>query len=388
MMHCLNLIKGSTQQELDNTLQLIHPNTRRRFVTPSAFTQARQKFSHTAFTELNQHIVQHFYQQFDLKTWHGMRLCAIDGSQLRLPHEVDLIREFGVRLGRPEQRAVPMAKASLYYDVLNQLILDAGLFPTHTMDRDCVGQHLDHAQKNDLILFDRGYPAFWLYALLQQKQLAFCMRAKTRQDIFVRTFLRSRKQQAVIELAPNREALIHCQTHKLPVVPIRLRLVRVKLKTETEVLITNLLDSEDYPASVFKDLYHQRWQIEEQYKRQKQWLGIENFTGRSVHVIRQDFHAKQVAHNLTAMLVHASQTRMEQQPVKKYPYKINFAQALSHMKNSLVMLLLNLDLAQRIKTLLHYFSRATHAVRAERQFKRDLSCVHVNVRHMAYKACR
>ena len=61
MLHGLNLIKGSAQQELNNTLQLIHADTtRRQRVTQSAFTQARQKFSHNAFIEINQKVVEHF----------------------------------------------------------------------------------------------------------------------------------------------------------------------------------------------------------------------------------------------------------------------------------------------------------------------------------------
>ena len=390
MLHGLNLIKGSAQQELDNTLQLIHADaTRRQRVTQSAFTQARQKFSHNAFIEINQKVVEHFYQQSDIKTWHGFRLCAIDGSQLRLPNEADVIKEFGVRNGRCSQREVPMALTSIYYDVLNQIVIDAGIFPSDMHERHCVQQHLLQARPNDLILLDRGYPAFWLYTLLEQQKLAFCMRARTRLDLNIKTFLRSRKKQTIIEISPTRQAIIKCHERQLPTTPVKLRLIRVKLKTETEVLITNLLDEEHYPAEIFKDLYHQRWHIEEQYKRQKQWLEIENFSGRSVHAIRQDFHAKQVTNNLTAMLTHASQKQMAtKQSPRQHTYKINFAQGLSKMKDSVVLLLLNHDLAQRIKKLLQYFSQTVEAVRKDRHFKRRMSNLHHNLHHMAYKACR
>jgi hypothetical protein len=40
--------------------------------------------------------------------------------------------------------------------------------------------------------------------------------------------------------------------------------VRIELDSgETEVLITSLLDQTRYPYAVFKDLYHQRWPVEE-----------------------------------------------------------------------------------------------------------------------------
>ncbi|OYY32556.1 MAG: hypothetical protein B7Y58_09840, partial [Halothiobacillus sp. 35-54-62] len=78
-------------------------------MTKSAYTQARSKFSHLAFVEINQQLVGQVYQQPGYRTWHGFRLCAIDGSQLRLPHEAAIIDTFGLRRGKANQRAVPMA---------------------------------------------------------------------------------------------------------------------------------------------------------------------------------------------------------------------------------------------------------------------------------------
>ena len=390
ILHQLNLIKGSAQQELDNTLRAIHDKSpRKQHVTKSAFSQARMKISHSAFIELNQHVTQRFYQQSDTKTWHGFRLCAIDGSQLRLPDEPEIVKTFGLRNGRLSQRNVPMALASMYYDVLNQVVIDAGIYPTNTSERDCAQKHLQYAQPSDLVLFDRGYPAFWLFSLLEQQNLAYCMRAKTKLDLVIKKFVRSRKSQAIIELSPNQIATRQCNEKALPVDPVTVRLVRVKLKSGTEVLITNLLDKEKYPASLFKGLYHQRWRIEEQYKRQKQWLQIENFSGRSVESVCQDFYAKQVTHNLTAMFVHESQQQVDQENNnRKLTYKINFAQALSRMKNTMVLLLLNRNLVERISHLLRTFMQNVEAIRPDRHFKRRMSNLHHNLHHMAYKACR
>lgn len=390
MMHCLNLIKGSAQREIDNTLTIIHDDhSPKQRVTQSALTQARKKLSHTAFVELNQQVVEKFYEQPHTKTWQGFRLCAIDGSKLRLPQEAEVIEEFGLHTGRLSQRDVPMALASLYYDVLNQLVIDAGIYPSNTPERSCVQHHLEQAQKNDLVLLDRGYPTFWLYTLFAEKQLSFCMRAKTKLDIPIREFLRSGKAQTEIEFTPPKGGEAKCQERGLVAQPIRLRLIRVKLKTETEILITNLLDTTRFPASWFKKLYHYRWQIEEQYKRQKQWLEIENFTGKSVQSIRQDLHAKQVTHNLTAMMVHASQEQADEKNKSRlHVYKINFAQALSKMKDAVVHLLLNRDLRRRLSETVDDIATRVSAVRPGRRFPRRMSNLHHNLYWMSYKSCR
>jgi hypothetical protein len=49
--------------------------------------------------------------------------------------------------------------------------------------------------------------------------------------------------------------------------------------------------------------------IEENYKRLKQWVEIENFSGKSVVSVQQDFYAKMVASNLTALMEIAAQKK-------------------------------------------------------------------------------
>lgn len=41
----------------------------------------------------------------------------------------------------------------------------------------CLFEHLERLQSDDLLLLDRGYPGRWLIAVLNQRQVPFCMRA-------------------------------------------------------------------------------------------------------------------------------------------------------------------------------------------------------------------
>jgi hypothetical protein len=68
-----------------------HINT---MVTNSAFTQARQKLSHTAFLALNQDIVAMQYENpKDLNLWNGYRLLGVDASQIILPNTKEIAVE-------------------------------------------------------------------------------------------------------------------------------------------------------------------------------------------------------------------------------------------------------------------------------------------------------
>jgi hypothetical protein len=94
--------------------------------------------------------------------------------------------------------------------------------------------------------------------------------------------------------------------------PLKLRLIRVELDTgEVEILITSLLDQQVHPLDQFAELYHLRWPVEEDYKTMKHWIEIENFSGKSVLSIYQDFHAKVFSKNLTSALVFQTQNEID-----------------------------------------------------------------------------
>ena len=54
-------------------------------VSASAYTQARNKFRHTAFVELNNDVVNAFYSDEKIKKWNGYRCIGVDGSKIILP---------------------------------------------------------------------------------------------------------------------------------------------------------------------------------------------------------------------------------------------------------------------------------------------------------------
>jgi len=388
----LNLIKGSAQRELDSFFSVIYPDdSLSQQITKSALSQARKKLSPKVFMDLNQLVVDTFYG--DTKTtsrWKGFRLCAVDGSQFRLPNVTNIVEAFGVHKGKESQKSCSMALVSMYYDVLNEIIIDASINPPYASERTLAFEHLTYAQKDDLVLYDRGYPAFWLFAAHQDSQVNFCMRVKSNLEMVYKSFVESGKREMIIEMKPNKPSIVRCQEKGLSIKPIKLRLVRVDLKKETEVLVTNILDDDIVRTSDFKALYHLRWGIEENYKRQKQWLEIDNFSGKSELAIKQDFFAKLVTHNLTAITVRESQKLVSDKiQSRRRNYKVNFAQALSKMKDTIISLLHHSGFHERLQKLIDFCAQTVEAIRPGRSFPRNIkNKKQNNIRHISYKRCK
>lgn len=373
ILYMTNLIKSSIQTELDSFFQLLNKaSTPVREITKSAFSQARAKLDHHAFQELSQHVIQFFESHFPLRTWHGFRLLAIDSTMITLPTNADLIEHFD-QMPTYTHHKRPQARASQLFDLLNRLTLHASIAPHETDERTLALEHGPYLSHRDLVLLDRGYPAFWVFAWLLSESSHFCARVSRQSWASVKAFYQSGCAERIITIQPTEPSRQLCRQYGLPLIPIRIRLIRVPIDNgEDQVLMTSLLDSDSFPASLFGDLYHQRWGIEENYKQMKSRIEIENFTGKTVHSIYQDFHARIFSANLTAVLVHAAQDLLEQDKVHSpNSYRVNFTYALSCMKNTIVRLLLNARPYKYCLQLIQLFRSTIEPVRPHRKFPRN-----------------
>lgn len=74
---------------------------------------------------------------------------------------------------------------------------------------------------------------------------------------------------------------------------------------QVRVLATNL-DAQSFPCEVFADLYHQRWRIEEAFKRLKHLARLECVSGLTQHAMLVDVAAKVLADNLGSLARQAA----------------------------------------------------------------------------------
>jgi hypothetical protein len=368
----LNLVKRALQDELDEFFKLLMgAEIATRLVSKSAFSQARLKVKYEAFVELNQAQVNYYYDHSNILKWNGFRLVAVDGSMSELPNQADIEEHFGI--WHPAAGGTcPKARISQMFDVLNKITLDAVIAPKEQGERVLAGTHFSHLKAGDLVLLDRGYPAFWLFARILQQKANFCARMKLTSWIVVRQFIASTLQEQIVHLKPTPSAVQDCKDHNISAELLTVRLIRVELDTgEIEVLITSILDAGSYPVSVFKELYHCRWPVEEDYKALKTRIEVENWSGLSVLAVYQDFHAKVFAKNLTCLLARPAQVIVEQETRhNQLNYQINMTNAFSKMKDTLVLLLSRSSILPLLEKLWQLMIKTIEPVRPGRSFPR------------------
>ena len=388
LVFLVNLIKGALQRELDEFFQVLHgTDVAERAVTKSAFCAARQKLKPSAFIELNRHLVRRWYHDAPVRRWCSLEVRAVDGSTLRLPDTPDAIATFG-QMFPAHSAPATLARISQVYDPLNKLILDALIAPYHRDERELLVEHLAALEAGCLLLLDMGYPAFWVFAALQTRKIAWCARVALDTWSVIRDFLAAGQADAAVTLEPHTEALADCRAHGLPTTPIRVRLIRVLLPTgNIEVLMTSLLDPDTYPAEEFAELYHLRWAQEECYKCFKSRVEVENWSGKSAITIFQDFHAKVLALNLTAVLASTAQAIVDDRcHGDGHPKQVNMTYALCAMKNALVCLLTRANPVELLRRVIDIVARTVEPVRPGRSYPRRKG-PRLHGYYMAYKPC-
>ncbi|MGY6214396.1 IS4 family transposase [Methylolobus aquaticus] len=214
-----------------------------------------------------------------------------------------------------------LARALGLYATDARLMLKATLAPYLTGERALLATLLPHLESTDLLLMDRGFPAVWLFTLLQQRGLPFLARLDGTQWPCVDAFLRSGQDDTVVTRCVGAEARKQAAAAGQTVTDntLTFRLLKVVMPNGTvEVLATSLTDAETYPATAFADLYHARWTIEEAFKLLKHRLHLEQFTGELPESIRQDFHAKVFTANLAQALARASHAALPADQAQRY----------------------------------------------------------------------
>lgn len=342
-----------------------------RQVTKSAFSQARKKLKPEAFIALNQTQNEYFYRGFEPEYWHGLRLLAIDGSLIDVPNNEPNQEHFGYWGSRHNTKRAK-GRASQLFDVLNDVTVDASIGPKAVGEREMAKAHLANLGTNELLLLDRGYPAHWFFAKILQADIHFCARISATKWTITKQFIASGQQDAVLTVTPSIYAARLCRKHAVSDNSMRLRFLRIELDSgEIEVLVTSLLDVQQFPYDLFKELYHQRWPVEEDYKRLKSRLELENWTGKTSTAVYQDFYAAIFTKNLAAILAHPAKLPvLEQTASRKHPYQVNMTNLISKMKDTVVFLFLDAHLSPLLHALWDQMVRTLEPIRPGRSFPR------------------
>jgi len=378
VLFMLNGVKKSIQTCLDNFFEEIGQED--IHMTQQSFSDARDKIKWQAFRGLFTMTVDLVYEGF-YETWHGYRVSGIDGSKVQIPDDQVLRDHFGT-VGKGNTAAT--GQGSALYDVYNNILIDAQLEPIKTDERELALRHIDvlsglSSFDKECIIFDRGYASFDLIKTLNDRNIHFVMRVRRKFNV------------SIDRLAEGDHPNFSLQKSGYENIPIRV--VKFTLPSgEEETLITNITDKRmGIPA--FKALYFKRWPIETKFDEIKNKLEVENFSGRTVNAIMQDFFITMYMSNVIAVARWESQVDVDEEREEKdnkYSYHVNTNHAIGTFKDRFILAILEPNprrRGKRVARILYLLTKHTVPTRPDRSLPRNPSPRKAKFRHNRKSNC-
>ncbi len=344
-------------------------------ISKQAFSKARYKISPHAFEDIFHLSTDLFRFTNHTKTWEGYRVFAIDGSEIALDHNKNNKTEFGLKGGN--QHAYPCARLTAFYDVTNDLIVDAVFTGISVGEREHAHRLLSSealingkGYKN-LILFDRGYPSRELIYELEDKGLFYLIRC-------THSFL------ACVNECPDGEHIVS-DIHKGRTVS--LRVIKATSGEEPHILVSNLLERHQ-DMCYHQDLYHKRWSIETKYGELKTRARLENFSGKNPQAIRQELYAALFISNLSALIKSSAESEIrEELNSGKHKYQLNRSYIIGAVSRYVRCLKNMRCYKDKLQQLIQRVKNIRSIIRPDRHFKRKVShhgitngfCIRINL---------
>ena len=197
----------------------------------------------------------------------------------------------------------------------------------------------DMLREGDVVLADRYFSGWFDLALLRQRGVDSVVRKHQLRATDFRTGQRlGANDHLVCWSKPARPDWMSKEQYATLPDELTLREVRVVVeqkgfRTKELVVVTTLLDPEQYPAAEIAALYRRRWQAELHLRSLKIVLQMDHLRCKTPHRVRNEFYMHLVAYNLIRQLMAVAAFRAGVEP-----WTVSFKGALQTITNLLPLL--------------------------------------------------
>jgi hypothetical protein len=261
----------------------------------------------------------------------GLRLVAIDGSNLEVADEADNVKAFGYPGSRTGHAGYPQAQCAVLVECASHAIIAANLGAYRTSEWEICKPLLSSLNAGMLCLADRGFNghAHWAAAHATGAQLLW--RCANNRQLPVIRVLSDGSYLSMIYPSGTRSKKQRQASDE----GITVRVIDYALPNAAEAqpryrLLTTLLDEKIAPALELAVLYHQRWEGEAVFDELKIHLLQKRRVLRSktADLVRQEFYGWVLAHYAVRWLMHQAATE-HHQPDRSLSFTAN-VQLLRH----------------------------------------------------------
>lgn len=296
--------------------------------------------------------------------WLGRRVLDVDGSTITMPDTKANQAEYPQQSSQARGCGFPIARIVVIFSLAVGSVLDAaiGKYQGKQTGENSLFRTLhDTLRDGDVVLADRYFSGWFDIALLQQQSADVVIRKHQLRRTDFRLGVRlGPGDQLVRWRKPQRpDWMSHQQYAALPELltlrEVRIRVTQPGFRTRSLVVVTTLLDSDQYPASEIAALYRRRWQAELHLRSLKIVLQMDHLRCKTPERVRNEFYMHLVGYNLIRELIATAAFRAGVSPLT-----ISFKGALQTINNLAPLLMSRITTIEWCEAVLDAI--ATHEV--------------------------
>ena len=262
----------------------------------------------------------------DAAFWRGMRTAAVDGFVLDVPDTPANRATFGGPSdSKGQQAGFPQARVATLTETGTHSSIDAAVGGFCGGERE-LAVAMAPSAAGMLVIMDRGFPGVELWKAYTQARAHLLIRARSCVARRPQKVLDDGTYLARMNLAGQRDS------HPGGVT-VRVIEYQVNGDEEKIRLLTDLTDTEAFPAGELAELYHRRWESESAFRQVKTFQRGPQQILRSAdpNLARQEIWAHLTVHHCLTRII----TRLAGQE-QADPDRISFTKVLKHVRRSVI----------------------------------------------------
>jgi len=247
--------------------------------------------------------------------WLSRRVLDVDGSTFTMPDTPENQAEYPQVPGQRRGCGFPIARFVIVFSLAVGTVVEAALgkYQGKQTGENSLFRTLHGVlRQGDVVLADRYFIGWFDIALLQQRGVDIVVRKHQLRATDFRTGQRLGPHDHLIcWRKPQRPAWMSLEQYDSLPDELTLREVRVVVqqkgfRTQELIIVTTLVDAEQYPAAQIALLYRRRWQAELNLRSLKVVLQMDHLRCKTPHRVRNEFTMHLVAYNLIRQLMAVS----------------------------------------------------------------------------------
>jgi putative transposase len=288
--------------------------------------------------------------------WQGRRVLVVDGSTVTMPDTLENQAEYPQAKTQSPGCGLPIARVLVVFSLAVGVVIEAaiGRYAGKRTGENSLFRTLHNTlTEEDVVLADRCYSGWFDVALLLQRGVDAVVRKHQLRSTDFRTGRRLAREDHLVRLAkPQRPEWLSSEVYEALPAELLLREVRVRVKqrgfrSKSLVIVTTLLDAQEYPADQIAELYRRRWQAELHLRNLKIVLQMDHLRCKTPHRVRNEFYMHLVAYNLVRRVMALSAIE-----AKMLPWQISFKATMQSLNNFLPLLACSMPLVAGCRALI------------------------------------